>query len=113
MTLNMGHHQLSCPSASILARTTSPKQGAAHDGACKVVSGQRELAKSFRCITDQELGHWLTVSMTASIHGGDESLSHVAGPGLSLHHLPGGTSNSDSRSRDSYSRRQFKKQHTT
>lgn len=45
VTLNMGHHRLSCPSASILART-APKQGAAYDGACKVVSDQRELAKS-------------------------------------------------------------------
>lgn len=33
VTLNMGHHQLPCPSASILART-APKQDAAHDGAC-------------------------------------------------------------------------------
>lgn len=46
MALNMGHHQVPCPSASILAGRTVPKQGAAHDEACKVVSGQSEIAES-------------------------------------------------------------------
>lgn len=64
-------NQVPCPSASILAGRTVQKQGAAHDGACKVVSGQSEIAEYFRCITDQEPGHSLTVSVSASIHGGD------------------------------------------
>lgn len=41
----------------------------------------------------------------------EESLSLVAGPVLSLCPLRGDLGNSDSKSRDLYSRRQFEKQH--
>lgn len=103
-----GTNQVPCPSASILAGRTVPKQGAAHDGACKVVSGQSEIAEYFRCITDQEPGHSLTVSVCIYPwwgRGGEESLSLVTGPRLSLSHLAGYTGNFGSRSRDPYGRR--------
>lgn len=33
---------------------------------------ERVSKEYFRCVTDQEPGHWLTVSVSALIHGGDK-----------------------------------------
>lgn len=79
------------------------------------VSGQRVSNTYSRCVTAQKPGHCWALPVSALIHTGDKvekSLSLVAGPGPSLHHLPGDTGDSESRSSDSYSRRQFRKQHS-
>lgn len=65
-----GAPSTSCPSASILARITAPKQGSARDGACGVVSGQRELAKSISGVLQTRSQDTGLLCVSASIHGG-------------------------------------------
>lgn len=104
MTLNMVHHRLSCPGASIFSWKNLSK--AAHDGAHEGVSQRVSKAYS-RCVTDQEPGDCLALPVPALIHTGDK-----VGQSLScgrLWALPGDTGDSESRSSDSYSRTQFRK----